>query len=344
MNNSYNKYFEDKTVLITGASGTVGRGLVAALSQIDGTEVRAFDNDESKLFFLGEDFKHLNVSCILGDLRDASKLDRSFRGVNVVLHAGAFKHVPLCEEQPMEAVQTNILGTQNVINAATVNGVERVIYTSTDKAVNPTSVMGTSKLMGEQLIRTANLIHGSETIFSSTRFGNVLGSRGSVVPLFREQIRKGGPVTLTDKKMTRFVMTMDEAVQLVLEAVVIANGGEVFVTKMNVLYIEDLAKVMIDELGHRIGSKRNNIEIKVTGMRAGEKLYEELMNTEETRRSIELQNHFAVLPALSDLFAGVDYDYPGIISNCIANPYNSHNETAMTPKEIGKYMHSRGLF
>ena len=338
-------FYRDKVVLVTGAAGTVGRALVARLAEMGPKEIRALDNDESELFFLGQDYAHVGLVALLGDLRDRRKLDKSFRGVDVVLHAGALKHVPLCEHDPMEAVQTNVLGMQNVIDAAIAAGVERVIFTSSDKAVNPTSVMGTSKLMGEQLMRAANVMAdaGAHQVFSSTRFGNVLGSRGSVVPLFREQIRRGGPITLTDRDMTRFVMTLEEAAHLVLEAGVLARGGEVFITKMGVLRIEDLAQAMIDELAPQFGHDPAAIEIKEIGSRPGEKLYEELMNTEETRRSLELERHFAVLPALRNLYREVEYDYPGILSTVVDNPYNSANEPAMSPAEVRAYMKSTGL-
>ena len=170
-------------------------------------------------------------------------------GINLVFHTAAFKHVILCERSPFEAVQTNIIGIQNIIQAAIANQVARLIFTSSDKAVNPTNVMGTSKLMGERLMTAANgNACGNCQIFASTRFGNVLGSRGSVIPIFREQIKMGGPVTLTDPEMTRFIMSIKQAVQLVIDSAFLAQGGEVFVTKMPVIRIQDLAEVMINEL------------------------------------------------------------------------------------------------
>jgi FlaA1/EpsC-like NDP-sugar epimerase len=207
---NYKDYLTGKRVLVTGACGTVGSELIRQLLEdaYEPTEVIAMDNNESGLFFLEQQFlSESRASFFLADVRDRDKLRRKMQGVDVVFHAAAFKHVVLCERSPFEAVQTNINGVQNVIYAACENLVDKVIFTSSDKAVNPTSVMGTSKLMGERLMTAANSnLRGKGPIFASTRFGNVLGSRGSVIPIFHEQIRKGGPVSVTDPNMTRFIM------------------------------------------------------------------------------------------------------------------------------------------
>lgn len=200
------EYLKDKSVLVTGCCGTVGSELVKQLLENFGVgHLIGIDNSESELFFTQQEYQEYeHASFFLADMRDRMKLTRLFKDVDIVFHAAAFKHVVLCERSPFDAVQTNIHGVQNVIEAAYDAGVEKVIFTSSDKAVNPTSVMGTSKLMGERLITAANNAQrGHNTIFSSTRFGNVLGSRGSVIPIFKEQIRKGGPITLTDPNMTR---------------------------------------------------------------------------------------------------------------------------------------------
>lgn len=332
-----------RTVLVTGAAGTVGRALVAALLQHGPGAVCAFDNNESELFFLQERFGDQAFRTILGDVRDRDKLEQSFRGVDVVFHCAALKHVPLCQRYPLEAVQTNILGVQNVIQAASSAAVPRVIYTSSDKAVNPTSVMGASKMMGEQLIAAAAAANGGGQIFTATRFGNVLNSRGSVMPVFRDQIRRGGPVRLTDRRMTRFVMTLEEAVSLVLEAAALARGGEVFVTKMPVVRVPDLARVMIQELAPRFGHDPQRIDIREVGPRPGEKMYEELMNTEETRRSYELLRHFVITPALTDLYRGVSYDYPGLQPGRPDRPYNSDGEAPMPVETLRGYLRQSGV-
>ena len=203
-----------------------------------------------------------------------------------------------CELSPFEAVQTNILGVQNIINAAFSNNVERVVFTSTDKAVNPTGVMGTSKLMGERLITAAiRDFPTSSPIMITTRFGNVLGSRGSVIPIFREQIRNGMPVTVTDPNMTRFIMSIEHAADLVIQSASYAKGSEIFITKMPTIKINDLAEVMIQELAEHYGHSPNDIPIKVVGSMPGEKLYEELMSDTEVGRSVELDSYFVVLPS-----------------------------------------------
>lgn len=332
-----------KRVLITGVCGTVGSELVRVLlsdPKYAPAEVVGIDNGESQLFF--EDQKYLKderARFFMADIRDRDKLTRVLKGIDVVFHAAALKHVVLCERSPFEAVQTNIHGVQNVILAAVANGVERVIFTSSDKAVNPTNVMGTSKLMGERIMTAANSNRcGDGPIFSSTRFGNVLGSNGSVIPIFKKQIAKGGPVTLTDPEMTRFVMTVEESVRLVIDSAQIACGGEVFITKMPVARIADMARVMIDELAPTYGFKPGDIPIEVIGTKPGEKLYEELMSDEETRRAVELDRYFAVLPAFRGVYGQIDYDYPGVISREVTNPYVSAEEQSMDLEEMRRFL------
>ncbi|WP_434782181.1 polysaccharide biosynthesis protein [Ferrovum myxofaciens] len=340
-----NRFMENQSVLITGVAGTVGRELLRQVVGEGPVEVIGLDNNETELFFESEEYRnHSNVHLYLGDIRDRDKLMRKMRGVDVVLHAAALKHVILCEQSPRDPVQTNILGTQNVIDAAMANGVKRVIFTSSDKAVNPTNVMGTTKLMGERMITAANAHRRRNgTIFASTRFGNVLGSRGSVIPLFRRQIATGGPITLTDVKMTRFIMTLTEAARLVMDSVPLAKGGEVFVTKMPVVRIADLAEIMIEELAPRYGHKPEKIEIQVIGSKAGEKLYEELMNDEETRRTIELNDYFVVKPAFSSVYEYVDYQYEGMVREGVDRPYNSALERVMSKEDLSNYMLTNDL-
>jgi FlaA1/EpsC-like NDP-sugar epimerase len=260
-------------------------------------------------------------------------------GVDIVLHAAGLKHVSLCERAPRAAVQTNILGTQNIIQAALGAGVERVLFTSSDKAVNPTNVMGTSKLMAERLMTAANARSRSgRTIFASSRFGNVLGSRGSVIPLFKQQIAAGGPVTLTHPRMTRFIMTLSEAVALVMEVVSLAKGGEVFVNKMPVCRIEDLAITMVEELAPHYGHDPRDVPIRIVGPNPGEKYHEELMNEEEIRRTIELPRHFVIVPAFRSNCRRVDYDYPQMLDRRPEQPYNSSTAAPMSRDELRQYL------
>ena len=341
-----NSFFKERRVLVTGACGTVGRELVLQLlDDYQVGELVALDNNESELFFLEQMCsEYSNASFFLADVRDREKLCRQIRHMNIVFHAAAFKHVILCERSPFEAVQTNILGVQNIISAASENKVERVVFTSSDKAVNPTSVMGTSKLMGERLMTAANSnLRADGPIFTSTRFGNVLGSRGSVIPIFREQIRNGGPLTLTDPRMTRFIMSIQQAVRLVIDSAYMAKGGEVFVTKMPVIRITDLAEVMIQELAPVYGHPVESIQIDVIGFKPGEKLYEELMNQEETRRAWELERYFVVLPAFTCLYRNIPYEYPDIVSEQVTRPYNSESEKPLSKKQLAKFLRANKL-
>lgn len=337
--------WQNKRVLITGVAGTIGHELLRQLVQCEPCEIIGIDSNESELFFVQQEFSQFPmVRLYLTDIRDASQLARRMEGIDIVLHTAAYKHVFLCEQAPSNAVQTNILGTQNIVDAATAQGVERVIFTSSDKAVNPTSVMGTSKLMGERLITSANAIRrNGKPIFASTRFGNVLGSRGSVVPLFVRQIAGGGPVTLTHPQMTRFVMTLQEAVRLVMESVFLACGGEVFITKMPVTGIRDLARVMIEELAPRFGHDPKDILIKQIGVIPGEKLYEELMSEEEKRRTVELSRYFVVLPAFRPIYNVVSYDYPDLIRKSVDRAYNSSNEPPISAAALRNLLVDGGL-
>lgn len=331
--------FANNRVLITGGAGTVGKALARHLLGTETEDIRIYDNNETELFYIAEEFRSdPRITVNLGDVRDKDKLIKSTRGVDVIFHAAAYKHVILSEFNPFDVIQTNITGTQNVIEAALANDVSKVIFTSSDKAVNPTNVMGASKLMAEKLVTAANAMrYDKKTIFASTRFGNVLGSRGSVVPIFAKQIAKGRQVTLTDSRMTRFVMTTDEAVRLVIESCSLARGGEVFITKMPVIRIVDLAHAMIDILGRADGAASRNIDIVEIGKKPGEKLYEELMSTEEMGRAVELDKMFAVLPAFRNLYK-VDYSYDHIVSTTVEKPYISSDEAVMSRSDLQSYI------
>jgi FlaA1/EpsC-like NDP-sugar epimerase len=303
------------------------------------------DHGETEIFDLDQQWaSDPNVTVQLADVRDVHGLIPLFREVDIVFHAAALKHVILCEQAPMEAVRTNIIGVQNVIRAAREGGVERVVFTSSDKAVNPTNVMGTSKLMGERLMTAANTNRrNGDPIFTSTRFGNVLGSRGSVLPIFARQIRAGGPLTITNEEMTRFVMTIEESVRLVVESATLACGGEVFITKMPVVGIPDLAKAAIEELAPEFGHEPYSIDTTIIGSKAGEKLYEELMTEEETARAIELERYFVVLPAFRNLYEEISYNYSGDQRTGVDRPYVSRTEPAMTVEEIRSWLRESGL-
>jgi FlaA1/EpsC-like NDP-sugar epimerase len=338
------EYLRGKRVMVTGACGTVGQELVMQLaSRFEIEMLTALDHNESKLALLENQFReHHAVRFLLADIRDPAAMLRIMRNIDVVFHAAGYKHVHVCERSPLEAVQTNVIGVQNVIQAALENGIERFVFTSSDKAVNPTNVMGTSKLMGERLITAAALDHcRASAIFLSARFGNVLGSRGSVIPIFRNQIRRGGPLTLTHPGMTRFIMSLEDAVRLVIESIVLGRPGDVLITKMRAIKIVDLATVMVREYAPLCGQQAKDIEVQIVGQKPGEKLYEELMNEEEIRRSVELDRYFVVRPALSTFDKG-NFDYAGMQSP-VRVPYNSANVTPMSQEELTDFLHKNNL-
>lgn len=289
------EFYKGKRVLVTGGCGSIGRKIVEELLSYDVEIVKAFDNNETGLFDLELDLKSPKLKTVVGDVKQLDGLKRVFRGVDIVLHAAAYKHVPSCEYNPMEAVETNVGGTQKIIDAAIACGVEKVILISTDKAVNPVNVMGATKLLAERVMISSNVYSGKNgTKFSCVRFGNVLNSRGSVIPIFKKQIKKGGPLTITDVEMTRFIMNIHEAAKLILDAVSISEGGEIFILKMPAVKVTDIAEVMIDYYAPQYGYKPEDIEIKLIGMRVGEKLNEDLMNPNEIYHAEETDNLYII--------------------------------------------------
>jgi len=275
--------FNQKTILVTGAAGSIGSEIVRQLCRYNPDKVVILDQAESPLYNLGVELKEKRLlqltETVIGDIRNFDRLENVFKTFqpDLVFHAAAYKHVPLMESNPSEALITNVLGSKNLVDLSLKYDVEKFVLISTDKAVNPTNVMGCSKRIAEIYAQSANQL--GKTKFITTRFGNVLGSNGSVIPLFKKQIENGGPVTVTDKRITRFFMTIPEACQLVLEAESIGKGGEIFVFDMGEsVRIYDLAHQMIKLSGLEVGK---DIEIKITGLRPGEKLYEELLTNEE---------------------------------------------------------------
>lgn len=334
----------EKSIVITGCCGTIGQALLKALAERPNyLQVLGIDNNESGLFALEQEFRG-KFSFSFGDVRDVERMKDLFRGMDSVIHTAALKHVASCEFAPFEAVKTNILGVENIIRAARHTGMRHALFTSSDKAVNPTNVMGTSKLMGERLMSAAQATNKNSQActFSSTRFGNVLGSHGSVFPLFRQQIARGGPVTVTDPDMTRFVMNTRDAVNLVLESMDLARGGEVFVSKMHALRIMDLAAVMIDYFAPLHGMKPQDIELRMIGPKPGEKIYEELLTEEESSRALQLDKFYVVLPAFRDLY-GVNYDYENAVPHARGEIYRSQNQSLLSREEILKYLLESGL-
>lgn len=331
-----NSWLKGKSVLITGAAGTVGGGLLDAVHAAGPLVVRAMDHHEHGLFALQQRVgEHANIRWLLGDVRDSQRLRRAMGGVDVVFHTAALKHVGIGEYNPFEIVQTNLLGLQNVIQASLDAGVERMIFTSSDKAVNPTNAMGASKLMGERLVAAAHGMRGSaSTRFASVRFGNILGSKGSVAEVFHRQIASGGPVTLTDERMTRYVMGLQEAVGLVLEAARLCQGGELFVLKMRALKIEALAQVMI----RRLAKDPESVKFNHIGPRSGEKLYEELLSETEQEHAWE-SDRFLVFPPEGEEVP----TYEGERLEKVNRRYDSSQETYLTDAQIEAFLEEIGV-
>jgi len=327
-------YLRDKIVCITGAAGSVGAALVEQCVQAGVRVVRAIDHGESELFYVFDRHRDSGrVAPLVGDIRELERLRLAFSGADIVIHAAALKHVELGEFNPFEIVNTNLLGLNNVIRASLDCSIDRVIFTSSDKAVNPTSVMGASKMMGERLMTAANEIRGPRrTRFSSVRFGNVLGSRGSVVPLFAEAALRGEPLRLTDPNMTRYVMTLAEAARLVIEAGNLMRSGEVFVTKMHAIKIADLAEAIRDEVG------TGRSDIVNTRPRSGEKLYEELLTKDELARALETERMLIIPPQWEGSVASLDP--PSYPPNAIPvkRAWCSAEDTYLDREQLRRYL------
>lgn len=289
-------FYTGKQILITGGVGTIGSCLMERLLPYNPKVIRILDNNEYKLFDLSLK-KNPRIRPLLGDIRDYNRLKKAMENIDVVFHAAALKHVELSEFNPFEVVKTNVLGTQNMLQAALESAVKRVIVISTDKAVNPINTMGATKLLAEKLTVSASYHKGpSKTKFAVVRFGNVLGSNGSVIPLWTNQIKQGIPVTVTDHRMTRFIMSQNNAIDLVLEASTQAEGGEIFILKMPSLKITDLAKVVIQLYGKKHQLDTSGIAIQEIGAKIGEKLHEELVVQEEIVNLYETDKLYILKP------------------------------------------------
>ena len=297
----YDEFISGKKFLVTGGAGSVGRTLVADLLSGDADTVRLLDNHEPGLSSLKSVYDDERCRFLLGDVRDKDRIERAMQDIDIVIHTAAMKHVDISEYNPFEAVKTNVLGLQNVIDTAIDSSATRLVFTSSDKSVQPANTMGTTKLLGEKLTSAGNKYSGrSDLKLTSVRFGNVLGSSESVVPVFHEQIRNGGPVTLTDERMTRFFITTADISNLVLEAASSMEGGEVFLHEMSAARIETLAKTMINTLAPRYGHDPETIDIEIIGRRVGETLHEKIMTEREATRVIKKDSVYAIPPETSE--------------------------------------------
>lgn len=337
------KLFKNKNVLITGGAGSVGQELAREILKHRPKVLRIFDIDETRQFELQRELeKFKNVRFLLGDVRDRGRLRYAIEDIDIIFHAAALKHVEACEYNPFEAIKTNVLSTQNVIDVAIEEEASKVIFTSSDKAVNPTNVMGTTKLMCERLMTAANYYRGPrDIVFSSVRFGNVVGSSGSVTPLFKSQIQAGGPLTVTNPNMTRFIMPMSRTLALLFKATEMAQGGEVFIFKMPAVKVSDLASTMIESLAPKLGYIPSKIKTKVIGSKLGEKMYEELMTDDEARRALETKDMFIVLPEMKEL-TSTKFRYPRA-KPVRAMSYKSSDVKLLAKEEIKKLLHEGRL-
>lgn len=318
--------FKDATLLITGGTGSFGNAVLSRFLNSNLKEIRIFSRDEKKQDDMRKRFNNSKLQFYIGDVRDYQSVLNATRGVDFIFHAAALKQVPSCEFYPLEAVKTNVLGTENVLEAAIVSGVSKVICLSTDKAVYPINAMGISKAMMEKIF-VAKSRSSSNTVICGTRYGNVMASRGSVIPLFVNQIRAGQPITITDQNMTRFMMTLEDAVDLVLYAFAHGTSGDIFVQKAPAATIETLALALTDLL------KLPKHPIQVIGTRHGEKLYEALLSREEMACSEDLQEYYRIPPDLRDLNYGKFIEQGEVkISN--AHDYNSHNTQRLNVDEM----------
>jgi UDP-N-acetylglucosamine 4,6-dehydratase len=309
--------FAGKILLITGGTGSFGNAVLRRFLNSHVKEIRVFSRDEKKQDDMRAKYKNSKLKFYIGDVRDYQSILNATRGVDYIFHAAALKQVPSCEFHPLEAVKTNVLGTENVLEAAINCGVHRVVVLSTDKAVYPINAMGISKAMMEK-VAVAKSRNSGGTVISVTRYGNVMASRGSVIPLFANQVRAGQPITVTDPEMTRFMMTLDDAVNLVLFAFENGRAGEIFVQKAPAATIDVLARALTDMLG--VPSHPVNI----IGTRHGEKLFEVLLSREEMVASEDLGNYFRVPPDLRDLNYGKFVEV-GEVQISEAVEYSSHN-------------------
>lgn len=318
--------FADRVLLITGGTGSFGVSVLHRFMNSDLREIRIFSRDEKKQDDLRKRYNSPKLKFYIGDVRDQRSVAVAMRGVDYVFHAAALKQVPSCEFHPMEAVRTNVLGTENVLEAAIEAKVQRVVCLSTDKAVYPINAMGISKAMMEKvMVATSRNLEKSGTVICGTRYGNVMASRGSVIPLFVEQVLAGMPITITDPSMTRFMMTLEDAVDLVLYAFTHGRNGDIFVQKAPAATVEVLATAILELMG------KPSHPINVMGTRHGEKLYEALLGKEEMANAEDLVSYFRLPPDGRDLNYSkfVEEGERRITQSTHGEDYNSHNTTRL---------------
>ncbi|MDP3770376.1 MAG: polysaccharide biosynthesis protein [Candidatus Sungbacteria bacterium] len=324
---------QGKIILITGGTGSWGQELVLQLlASHKPKAIRIYSRGEHKQVEMRRTFSDSRVSFIIGDIRDKSRLAMAARGADMVFHLAALKHVPVCEENPWEAVQTNIIGTQNVIEAAIANNAKKVVYVSSDKAVDPFNLYGATKSCGEQLILDANKQHTTQ--FICVRAGNVIGTNGSVIPLFREQVLAGRDLTITDERMTRFFIRKQDAIKLLIKAVQEGQGGEILVMKMPACKITDVAAVFARRLGN------GKSKTRFVGVRPGEKHFEVLVSRYEVPHTYDLGSYFVILPKSAGNQTSLLY--PKKKKQTLTEEYSSHNAATLNLKEVEQLLEKDG--
>ena len=318
--------FEREVLLVSGGTGSFGNALLQRVVLSDFSEIRIFSRDEKKQDAMRKRYNSAKLKFYIGDVRDARSVQQVMRGVDYVFHAAALKQVPSCEFHPMQAVKTNVLGTENVLEAAIAAGVKRVVCLSTDKAVYPINAMGISKAMMEKVMVAASRnLEGTGTVICGTRYGNVMASRGSVIPLFVDQVFAGKPITVTDPAMTRFMMTLADAVDLVLYAFEHGNNGDIFVQKAPAATVQVLAQALVELMG------KPDHPVNIIGTRHGEKLYEALLGREEMACAQDMGDYFRIPPDGRDLNYAkfVEQGQQRLTQTAHGEDYNSHNTTRL---------------
>lgn len=335
-------YYTGKNILIIGGTGTIGNGLIKEILKQNPHVVRIFSRDEYKQFTMEKEFdNNSNIRFLIGDIRDYERIDRAMNNIDIVFNLAAMKHVPACEYNPSEAIKTNINGMENVIKAAIHNNVKTVVFTSSDKAINPSNTYGATKLLAEKLVQAANFSKGdAKTKFVSVRFGNVMGSRGSVIPLFKKQIKESKKITVTNPDMTRFMMTLSQAVKLIMVAAEKTVGGEIFILKMPVIKLQDLAEVVIEETCANLGISEEEIDLQILGLRAGERCFEELMTKDEAEYAYDLENMYAVVP---NTYSSDCNKFYNNMKKAEKMSYNSSEQNCITKEEVRNLLKQEGL-
>lgn len=319
--------FDDSVLMITGGTGSFGNAVLNRFLHTGVREIRIFSRDEKKQEDMRIALNNDKLRFYIGDVRNESSITQAMKGVDYVFHAAALKQVPSCEFYPMEAVHTNVIGTENVLNAATTNGVKRVVVLSTDKAVYPINAMGISKAMAEKvMVAQSRMQRKGETVFCATRYGNVMASRGSVIPLFVSQIKAGKPLTVTDPNMTRFLMSLEDSVDLVLYAYANAEQGDIFVQKAPASTVGDLAQALLELFDRQVG-------VRVIGTRHGEKLYESLISREEMAHARDLGGYYRI-PADNRDLNYAKYFSEGEEEISHLDDYTSHSTTRLDVAQV----------